>query len=189
MDVSMKVHIKWLTLIWRDDFIPTCLSRHYQQFTNRFSHLLTFHSFLGYAIPAVNCVSSSGINACLEAARKNDAPIIIQFSSGGSQVSPPLLRLIYSVCTLSELMSLMRQSFFICSFMLEKLLITKITPLPLPVPFREPSTFVPWPNNTVFQSSSTLITALSHSFPGLMDSSPPLSVTTPSTESLSFLHT
>jgi len=39
----------------------------------------------GYAIPAVNCVSSSGINACLEAARSNDAPIIIQFSSGGSQ--------------------------------------------------------------------------------------------------------
>mmetsp|Transcript_32051 Transcript_32051/g.52957 ORF Transcript_32051/g.52957 Transcript_32051/m.52957 type:complete len:434 (-) Transcript_32051:138-1439(-) len=39
----------------------------------------------GYAIPAVNCVSSSGINACLEAARKNDAPIIVQFSSGGSQ--------------------------------------------------------------------------------------------------------
>jgi fructose-bisphosphate aldolase class II len=39
----------------------------------------------GYAIPAVNCVSSSGINACLEAARRNDAPIIVQFSSGGSQ--------------------------------------------------------------------------------------------------------
>uniref|UniRef100_A0A7S3LHW0 fructose-bisphosphate aldolase n=1 Tax=Amphora coffeiformis TaxID=265554 RepID=A0A7S3LHW0_9STRA len=39
----------------------------------------------GYAIPAVNCVTSSSINACLEAARKNDAPIIIQFSSGGSQ--------------------------------------------------------------------------------------------------------
>jgi fructose-bisphosphate aldolase class II len=39
----------------------------------------------GYAIPAVNCVSSSSINACLEAARKNDAPVIIQFSSGGSQ--------------------------------------------------------------------------------------------------------
>ena len=30
-------------------------------------------------------MSSSGINACLEAARANDAPIIIQFSSGGSQ--------------------------------------------------------------------------------------------------------
>jgi fructose-bisphosphate aldolase class II len=39
----------------------------------------------GYAIPAVNVVSSSAINACLEAARSNDAPIIIQFSSGGSQ--------------------------------------------------------------------------------------------------------
>jgi len=39
----------------------------------------------GYAIPAVNCVSSSGINACLEAARRNDAPVVIQFSSGGAQ--------------------------------------------------------------------------------------------------------
>jgi fructose-bisphosphate aldolase class II len=39
----------------------------------------------GYAIPAVNCVTSSSINACLEAARRNDAPVIIQFSSGGSQ--------------------------------------------------------------------------------------------------------
>lgn len=37
------------------------------------------------AIPAVNCVSSSSINSCLEAARKNDAPVIIQFSSGGAQ--------------------------------------------------------------------------------------------------------
>jgi fructose-bisphosphate aldolase, class II len=46
--------------------------------------VFTFAS-AGYAIPAVNCVSSSGINACLEAARANDAPIIIQFSSGGSQ--------------------------------------------------------------------------------------------------------
>lgn len=56
-----------------------------------FFHISLFSSivslFTGYAIPAVNCVSSSGINACLEAARKNDAPIIIQFSSGGSQVS------------------------------------------------------------------------------------------------------
>jgi len=38
-----------------------------------------------YAIPAVNCVTSSSINLCLEAARKNDAPVIIQFSSGGAQ--------------------------------------------------------------------------------------------------------
>lgn len=39
----------------------------------------------GYAIPAINCVSSSGINACLECARENDAPVVIQLSSGGSQ--------------------------------------------------------------------------------------------------------
>jgi len=39
----------------------------------------------GYAIPAVNCVTSSSVNSCLEAARKCDAPIMIQFSSGGSQ--------------------------------------------------------------------------------------------------------
>lgn len=47
--------------------------------------LLNFAKEKGFAIPAVNCVSSSGINACLEAARKMDAPVIIQFSSGGSQ--------------------------------------------------------------------------------------------------------
>ena len=35
---------------------------------------------------AARCtVTSSSVNACLEAARKMDAPIIIQFSSGGSQ--------------------------------------------------------------------------------------------------------
>merc|ERR1719310_153986 len=39
----------------------------------------------GYAIPAVNCVTSSSVNACLEAAAKARAPIMIQFSSGGSQ--------------------------------------------------------------------------------------------------------
>jgi len=38
-----------------------------------------------FAIPAVNCVSTSSINSCLEAARKVDSPIMIQFSSGGSQ--------------------------------------------------------------------------------------------------------
>jgi len=36
-----------------------------------------------YAIPAVNCTSSSSINACLEAAKKNNSPIIIQVSNGG----------------------------------------------------------------------------------------------------------
>ena len=57
--------------------------------SNTFNFLTLFITLTtkGYAIPAINCVSSSGINACLEAARKNDAPVIIQFSSGGSQVS------------------------------------------------------------------------------------------------------
>jgi len=39
----------------------------------------------GYAIPAVNCVTSSSVNACLEAAAKARAPVMIQFSSGGAQ--------------------------------------------------------------------------------------------------------
>ncbi|CAG8575768.1 6760_t:CDS:2 [Dentiscutata erythropus] len=38
----------------------------------------------GFAIPAVNCTSSSTINATLEAARDVKAPIIIQISQGGS---------------------------------------------------------------------------------------------------------
>jgi hypothetical protein len=54
---------------------------------NSHNPITHFCELAGYAIPAVNCVSNSGINACLgvKAARRNDAPIIIQFSSGGSQ--------------------------------------------------------------------------------------------------------
>jgi len=37
----------------------------------------------GYAIPAVNCTSSSTANACLEAAKTNNSPVIIQVSNGG----------------------------------------------------------------------------------------------------------
>ena len=37
------------------------------------------------AIPAVNVVSSSTINACMEAAKVANSPIIIQFSHGGGQ--------------------------------------------------------------------------------------------------------
>eukprot|EP00529_Nitzschia_sp_RCC80_P021776 CAMPEP_0113489150 /NCGR_PEP_ID=MMETSP0014_2-20120614/26382_1 /TAXON_ID=2857 /ORGANISM="Nitzschia sp." /LENGTH=388 /DNA_ID=CAMNT_0000382881 /DNA_START=75 /DNA_END=1237 /DNA_ORIENTATION=+ /assembly_acc=CAM_ASM_000159 len=36
-----------------------------------------------YAIPAVNCTSSSTANACLEAARKAKSPVMIQVSNGG----------------------------------------------------------------------------------------------------------
>ena len=52
----------------------------------------------GYAIPAVNCVSSSSINACIEAARKMDAPIMIQFSAGGAQCGSPLHFDLISTC-------------------------------------------------------------------------------------------
>ena len=37
-----------------------------------------------YALPAVNVVSTSSINAVLEAAKKANSPVIIQFSSGGA---------------------------------------------------------------------------------------------------------
>jgi len=36
-----------------------------------------------YAIPAVNCTSSSSINALLESAREANSPVIVQFSQGG----------------------------------------------------------------------------------------------------------
>lgn len=36
-----------------------------------------------YAIPAINCVSSSSVNAVLEAARDANSPVMIQFSNGG----------------------------------------------------------------------------------------------------------
>jgi fructose-bisphosphate aldolase class II len=39
----------------------------------------------GYAIPAVNVTSSSVANACLEAAKKANSPIILQLSAGGAQ--------------------------------------------------------------------------------------------------------
>ncbi len=38
-----------------------------------------------FAMPAVNVVSSSSINAVLEAAKLVDSPVIIQFSNGGAQ--------------------------------------------------------------------------------------------------------
>jgi len=39
----------------------------------------------GYAIPAVNVVTSCSINSCLEAAKINGGPMIVQFSRGGGQ--------------------------------------------------------------------------------------------------------
>jgi fructose-bisphosphate aldolase class II len=39
----------------------------------------------GYALPAVNVVSTSSINAVMESAKENNAPAIVQFSAGGCQ--------------------------------------------------------------------------------------------------------
>jgi fructose/tagatose bisphosphate aldolase len=36
----------------------------------------------GFALPAVNVVSTSSVNAVLEAAKKVNSPIIVQFSNG-----------------------------------------------------------------------------------------------------------
>ncbi|GAA80437.1 fructose-bisphosphate aldolase, class II [Pseudoalteromonas sp. BSi20495] len=38
-----------------------------------------------YALPAVNVVSTTSINATLEAAKKKNSPVIIQLSNGGAQ--------------------------------------------------------------------------------------------------------
>ncbi|KAJ3070622.1 Fructose-bisphosphate aldolase 1 [Podochytrium sp. JEL0797] len=38
----------------------------------------------GFAIPAVNCTSSSSINAVLESAREMKCPVVVQFSHGGA---------------------------------------------------------------------------------------------------------
>jgi fructose-bisphosphate aldolase class II len=39
----------------------------------------------GYALPAVNVISSHTVNAVLESARKVNSPVIVQFSNGGAQ--------------------------------------------------------------------------------------------------------
>ncbi|WP_297443045.1 class II fructose-bisphosphate aldolase [Sulfurimonas sp.] len=39
----------------------------------------------GYALPAVNVVSTSSVNAVLESAKNVNSPVIVQFSNGGAQ--------------------------------------------------------------------------------------------------------
>ncbi|KAI9310462.1 fructose-bisphosphate aldolase, class II [Dichotomocladium elegans] len=46
--------------------------------------LFTYAREHNFAIPAINCTSTSTINAALEAARDIKSPIIIQFSNGGA---------------------------------------------------------------------------------------------------------
>lgn len=50
----------------------------------KYYELLKYAQDKGFAIPAVNCTSSSTINAALEAARDSNSPVMIQFSNGGS---------------------------------------------------------------------------------------------------------
>lgn len=47
-------------------------------------NLLKYAQEHNFAIPSVNCTSSSTVNAALECAREAKAPLMIQFSSGGS---------------------------------------------------------------------------------------------------------
>lgn len=47
--------------------------------------LFAFAKANRFALPAVNVTSSSTINASMETAAKNNAPIVIQFSNGGGQ--------------------------------------------------------------------------------------------------------
>jgi len=46
--------------------------------------LYTYAKENGFAYPAVNCISSSSVNAVLEAARDAKSPIILQVSNGGA---------------------------------------------------------------------------------------------------------
>jgi len=50
---------------------------------NKLQSLLQIAKEEGFALPAVNVVSTSSINAVLEAAKKVNSPVIIQFSNGG----------------------------------------------------------------------------------------------------------
>ncbi|EGD82543.1 fructose-bisphosphate aldolase [Salpingoeca rosetta] len=47
--------------------------------------LLKYAQDEGFAIPAVNCVSTSSVNAVLEAAAKVKSPVMLQVSNGGAQ--------------------------------------------------------------------------------------------------------
>lgn len=46
--------------------------------------LLKYAQENGFAYPAVNCISSSSVNSCLEAAKVAGSPIILQISQGGA---------------------------------------------------------------------------------------------------------
>ena len=47
--------------------------------------LLNYAKENEFAIPGVNVVSSSSVNACMEAAKKAGGPVMVTFSRGGGQ--------------------------------------------------------------------------------------------------------
>src|SRR4051794_15953201 len=47
--------------------------------------LLDYAKATGFAMPAVNCISTHTVNATLAAAREVNSPVIVQFSNGGAQ--------------------------------------------------------------------------------------------------------
>lgn len=53
-------------------------------FGDEVTELLTFANENNFALPAVNVIGTSSVNACLETAKAVNSPIIIQFSNGGA---------------------------------------------------------------------------------------------------------
>src|SRR4051794_31366704 len=54
-------------------------------FGDEVKQLLDHAKATGFALPAVNCIGNSTVNAVLSAARQLNSPTMIQFSNGGAQ--------------------------------------------------------------------------------------------------------
>jgi len=54
-------------------------------FGDEVTELLNYAKSSGFALPAVNCIGTSSVNATLAAAREVNSPTMIQFSNGGAQ--------------------------------------------------------------------------------------------------------
>ncbi len=54
-------------------------------FGNEVTELLDYAKATGFALPAINCIGTSTVNAALAAAREVHSPTMIQFSNGGAQ--------------------------------------------------------------------------------------------------------
>ncbi len=54
-------------------------------FGDEVTELLNYAKSSGFALPAVNCIGTTSVNATLAAAREVNSPTMIQFSNGGAQ--------------------------------------------------------------------------------------------------------